>query len=96
MKHDLGSVIRLLCDRLGYSLDEATAHKLEDHLSFESFRKNPAVNFENMFPGGKFIRKGVVGDWKNYFSQERSKEWNHWIEENKKRYDIDAEFKLTI
>ncbi len=23
---------------------------------------------------------GIIGDWKNYFDDETSKEWDHWIE----------------
>ncbi len=34
------------------------------------------------------MRKGKVGDWKNFFTEEAVYEWNLWIEENKKKHDI--------
>ena len=30
---------------------------------------------------GSFIRKGVVGDWRNYFDQELSDEFDNWVKE---------------
>ena len=30
-----------------------------------------------------FIRKGVVGDWKNFFEGEEVKKWDEWIENNR-------------
>ena len=30
----------------------------------------------------KFVRKGIVGDWKNYFNEENSKIWDKWIYDN--------------
>lgn len=55
---------------------------LVEHLSFSKMRQNPAINLEPILekiyespesrpdPDNKFIRKGQVGDWRNYMSDE--------------------------
>ena len=37
---------------------------------------------------GDFTRKGVVGDWVNYFEEERNNKWNDWIRSNLDRIGI--------
>lgn len=72
-----------MAEFLGKSLNEEQIDKLLDHLSFESMRKNPSVNLESLLKmkNGQdfeqrgdqtFIRKGKVGDWTNYMSQQLS------------------------
>jgi hypothetical protein len=36
----------------------------------------------------EFIRKGINGEWKNYFNEELEKEANEWIEKNVKDADL--------
>lgn len=56
-------------------------------------QKNPAVNLDplinheaNNVPKNndteKFIRKGKIGDWRNYINREMSDKFDIWIEEN--------------
>lgn len=71
--------------------------KLCDYVKFEKMEKNPSVNLETivfkdpivaeqidreMYSKVKFIRKGQVGDWQNYFSPETNEKFDKWIEEN--------------
>lgn len=67
---------------------------LKEHLSFESMKKNPAVNRdkavetlnENKLFGqsfqveGSFMRKGKAGDWKTTMSQEWIAQFDSWTE----------------
>ena len=64
--------------------------KLKDHCDIENFKKNDAVNMkppkgavpDEVRESFNFIRKGQVGDWKNYFTdEEKLKTWNKWIAE---------------
>lgn len=75
MKADLPAVIRKLANFLGQDFPETKVDALASHLHFDNFKNNDAVNMKP--PKGKvpdavrdnfnFIRKGKVGDWKNYF-----------------------------
>lgn len=54
---------------------------------------NPSVNYEQVLaqknvppndPDTKFIRKGKVGDWRHYFSNDMSRRFDEWTEKNLK------------
>ncbi len=99
MKRDLKPIIRDLSKFLGRHLTELSVLRLDDHLYIDNFRRNPAVNMEAMaktMEGGKargeFIRKGKVGDWKNYFTPEIAREWGRWAEVKKFQHGVDKDF----
>lgn len=91
---DLASVIERTSKFLNKSLTAEQVTQLLDHLSFESMKKNPAVNldpFMSLKHGEefsqnpnlpKFIRKGQVGDYKNHMSPEIVAQFDIWTEEN--------------
>lgn len=84
---------------LGKNLTEQQIHFLVEHLSFESMKNNPAVNREasiawwiNSQPYGEtvpnqhqFIRKGIVGQWKEEMSSEMIDKFDVWLENNLKK-----------
>ena len=82
MKKDLISVIRDVAQFIGYHLTELKILQLDDLLYIDTLRK---LTVEGM--GGdpkvkQLFRKGIVGDWKNYFDDENNAIWDKWIEEN--------------
>ena len=64
---------------LEVSLTEDQLADLDDHVKFENMKKNSMAN-----PCGKegFFRKGIVGDWRNWFSAEQAEETEKWIRES--------------
>ena len=58
--------------------------RLLAEVDIEKFRANEFVNKNKEIPpdgkGSGFIRKGIVGDWKNYFDDEMNAKWDPWIE----------------
>lgn len=62
-----------------------------DHLKFSKMATNPSVNMELLLnntnteehdPDDKFIRKGKVGDWTNYMSEDLARRFDEWTEKH--------------
>ena len=87
IKKDMISVIKDVSQFIGYHMTQLKVLQLDDHLYIDNFRKImvEATN-DDFFQ--KFVRKGKVGDSKNYFNEENNKIWDEWIEENLKGTDI--------
>lgn len=91
MKRDLPSVIQECIEFLELDI-EITSQDLSricDHLKFDKMQENPAVNLKSFLSqdddpesNAKFIRKGEIGDWKNYLSLEMSEKFDEWTEAN--------------
>jgi len=89
----LPSVVRATAAFLGKSLTDAQLEKLLHHLSFESMKTNPSVNYDEVTEylthlhgearKTHFIRKGKVGSWKEELSPESIKKLDDWITKNK-------------
>lgn len=61
-----------------------------EHLKFSKMATNPSVNMELLLgnreaqedPDHKFIRKGKVGDWTNYMSEDLARRFDEWMEKH--------------
>lgn len=81
---------------LGKSYTKDELERLKNHLNFENFKKNPSVNLSDLqeiglIVQGKFegfVRKGVVGGYKDYFDEEMQKEAQKWISDNLRDTDL--------
>ncbi|XP_065218897.1 luciferin sulfotransferase-like [Planococcus citri] len=92
MQKDLKSVIHKTANFIGKSISEREMEKLLDHLSFSSMKQNPAVNYAlslemrkklNLISedDGHFMRRGIVGDWKENLNSELREKFQKWEEE---------------
>ncbi|XP_065211068.1 luciferin sulfotransferase-like [Planococcus citri] len=99
MQKDLKSVIHKTADFIGKPISESQVEKLLDHLSFSSMKQNPAVNFEPIVEmkkklkmidenDGHFMRRGVVGDWKDRLDSELCERFQKWEEETLNEIDF--------
>ena len=87
MKRDLIAIIKDVSKFIGYHMTELKVLQLDDHLYIDNFREVITEGFGDPTMR-KFIRKGKVGDWKNYFNEENNKLWDKWIAENLDGTDI--------
>uniref|UniRef100_A0A182SCK7 Sulfotransferase domain-containing protein n=1 Tax=Anopheles maculatus TaxID=74869 RepID=A0A182SCK7_9DIPT len=103
MKRNLPEVIRRCAQFLefGRELTDDEVQRMCDHLQFERMQRNPAVNMEPLMKdsqlipnnaGGKFIRKGEIGDWKNHMDAALSARFDAWIEEHFQGTGLEFDF----
>jgi len=102
MKSDLPGVIRKVAKFLEKPITEEQVEKLAKYLSFESMRKNPALNMRgvvNMYAkkyglniaDNEFIRSGKVGGYKAEMTPEMIEKFNQWQKENLAGTDLSFE-----
>lgn len=96
MKKDLKSIAETVAAFLNKKIPDEQMEKLLEHLSFNSMKKNSSVNYESTMLRNEnvadehkdFVRKGIVGDHKNYMTPELIERFDDWIEKNTKNTDL--------
>ena len=90
MKSDFSGTMKRMLKFLNVEMSDDQIQELQERTSITSFRKDKFVNKANELEGseGKFVRKGIVGDWKSNFDQEMNEDWDKWIAEELKGTDF--------
>ena len=69
----------------GKKLSDQQVQQIHDATTFESMSANEWVNHAGArssdYWKGKFMRTGIVGDWRNYFSDELAAEFDAKVKE---------------
>ncbi|NXI34066.1 ST2B1 Sulfotransferase, partial [Galbula dea] len=87
LHQDLKGTAQRLSTFLGCPLAPETLAALEQHCSFAAMRDNAMVNYSLIPPEimdhsqGRFMRKGVVGDWRDHFSPQQNALFNRLYQE---------------
>ncbi|XP_045491067.1 sulfotransferase 1A1-like [Colias croceus] len=90
LSKDLAGCLKRMAKFYGKSYSEEQIEELCEHLKFENFKKNDAVNQSKVLQDlgviadgeTAFIRKGKVGGWRDYFQGEMETEVENWMKEN--------------
>ena len=96
---DLLAMTRLIAEFIGVNLSEELIRKIVDHCSFNQMKDNPSVNrteipLKDLFSNTqkKFMRKGVIGDWKNHFTPEQSAAFDKCYQDKMKHVQLTIAF----
>jgi len=91
LKENQRKMIKEICQFLSCELSEEQIDRLDDFLKFDNYQKASTHNQANSNwkeGKGQFIRKGIVGDWMNHFTQELNEKYNDWIKTSLERIGI--------
>lgn len=98
MKRDLLTEVKKIIEFVGFNLDEEIVKEIASKTSFESMKDDPLANYSwsKVYRRSRtpFIRKGEVGDWKNYFTEGQSKKVDAIYETQCKPVGLELDFVL--
>ncbi|KAL9987008.1 hypothetical protein ACROYT_G001242 [Oculina patagonica] len=92
---DTPGTIQKIAKFIGKELSQEILEGIINQTSFNAMKKEENVNY-TWLPGfkGEFIRKGQVGDWKNYFTEEQNKRLDFLYAEKMAGSGLEFEFDL--
>eukprot|EP00058_Branchiostoma_floridae_P003224 XP_002588712.1 hypothetical protein BRAFLDRAFT_238297 [Branchiostoma floridae] len=86
MKKDLPAEVKKLCFFLGRPLTDETVQAVVGATQFDSMKKTFGEK------GQRNTRKGVIGDWKNYFSDDQSRAYDEQYRERLSNTGLEFQF----
>ncbi|XP_078694658.1 sulfotransferase 6B1-like isoform X1 [Branchiostoma floridae x Branchiostoma belcheri] len=90
MKKDLFGAVKTIVTFMEVDLNESTMKDVAEACTFDNMKA--ALGNSEIPEIRMLVRKGIVGDWKNMFSQEQSKAFDAWYEKKLGGTGIDLEF----
>ena len=94
---DINRGIEKIANFLEKELTNEEVEKVIKHTSFSNMKANPMTNgsrIPKIEGETDFMRKGKVGDWKNYFTEEQNQKMDEWIQQKNKEHSIPFVFAL--
>lgn len=99
LKMDLPGMVSKIANFLEHPLTPEAIKAISSHCTFEQMKSNNMVNREVLpisdlfdMTQSKFMRKGIIGDWKNYFTEEQNAVFNKLYSEKMANSGLDLVF----
>ena len=94
MKKDLSGSVQQIAEFIGCTITKEELEAVVKQSEFESMKSNPLTNYSWKSEGldKPFMRKGMVGDWKNHFSDEESAMFDTLYTDRMKESGLDFDF----
>ncbi|CAH1773533.1 unnamed protein product, partial [Owenia fusiformis] len=96
MKRNPIEEIQKIATFLGKDVNDEMLEKIHQHTKFDSMKSNPMVNFTNIsvidHSVSPFMRKGEIGDWKNYFTVSQDERFMKMYNDKMGQIDFDLTF----
>ena len=97
MKKDPRGAVRAIAVFMGCDLKPEVVDSIAEQTTFEKMRSNDAANYSWLAHVHKpnsapFMRKGVVGDWRNHFTAEQSERFDALYAEKMKGSGLELNF----
>ena len=94
MKKDLSGSVQQIAEFIGCTITKEELEAVVKQTEFGSMKSNPLANYswEGEHQVTPFMRKGMVGDWKNHFSDEESAMFDTLYTDRMKGSGLDFDF----
>lgn len=93
MKKDLPGAIHKIATFIGKELPPEILERILNQTSFDAMKKEGNANFSFLREfKGDVVRKGKVGNWKEYFTEDQSKRFDRLLEEKFAGLGLKLEF----
>jgi len=96
MKDDLPKEISRIADFMEIDLTDEQKKRVLDHCTFDSMKNNKMANRDTVWlfnqKISKFMRKGQVGDWRNYFTFAQSEAFDEIYKKKMENTGLDFRF----
>lgn len=102
LQRNIAHEIKKIGAFLGKDLTDQEVSLIAEHCSFSSMSKNPATNYSHWTDFGlrnkdeaQFMRKGITGDWKNYFQGDMNDRVEEWVQSHFENSGLVFEYDIS-
>ena len=99
MKKDLPKTVETIASFIGYKLEPQVVDSIAQQCTFQSMKENPSTNYfrpERHENAEEFFRKGSVGDWKHYFTEEQNERFDKEYDRRMHGIGLEFDFELEL